>query len=71
MPVSTRTKAGQCSLPTLILAYVFQSELVAIILALNYANLAKGAFAYYPQEPEVVEIYCAKVSVVAAASSRT
>jgi hypothetical protein len=32
---------------TLILPYVLESELAAIVFALDNANLAEGAFAYY------------------------
>jgi hypothetical protein len=44
------------ALHTLVLPYVLESELVAIVLALDYANLSESAFAYHTQEPEVVKI---------------
>lgn len=42
--------------PTFILANVFERKLVAIVLALHDADLAKGAFADHSQQSKVVEV---------------
>jgi hypothetical protein len=41
---------------TLILPYVLERELAAIVFALHYANFAKSTLAYHTQESEVIEV---------------
>ena len=48
---------------TFIFPYVFEGKCEAGILALDYANLAKGSLPYHAEQSEVIEVdwLCMKV----------
>ena len=41
---------------TFIFPYVLEGKCEAGILALDYANLAKGSLPYHAEQPEVIEV---------------
>ena len=43
---------------TLIFSYILERKCEAGVLALDDAHFAKGSFADYSQQPEVVEVHC-------------
>jgi hypothetical protein len=53
---------------TFVLSYVLEGKCEAGVLSLDDAHLSEGALADYSQQPEVVEVHCAGVSVSGVAS---